>query len=105
MRSLVARGRGKKGRRHTPFDAVFAHPGAGAFNTEAARGLTRVRSLTALFLGLIRSVLAVLHRVAHLGAVDALSVLAQELQGSLTFGSCGGKKTNRKQSGFKMVEI
>lgn len=57
-------------------------------------------SLTALLLGLIRPVLAVLHRVAHLGAVDALSVLTQELQGSLTFGSCIKKKEKETQQHF-----
>lgn len=52
----------------------------------------RDRSLTALLLGLVRPVFAVLDGVADLGAVDALPVLAQELQGSLTFGGCGGGK-------------
>lgn len=51
------------------------------------------KSLTALLLRLIRPVFAVLHRVAHFGAVDALSILTQELQGSLTFSGCSKKRT------------
>lgn len=47
--------------------------------------------LTALFLGLVRSVLAVFDRVAHFGAIDALAILTQELLGSLTSGGCREK--------------
>lgn len=49
-------------------------------------------SLTALLLRLIRAVFAVLDRVAHFGSVDALSILTQELQGSLTFSGCSKKR-------------
>lgn len=40
---------------------------------------TKGNDLTALLLGLIGPVLAVLHAVAHLAAVDTLPVLAAEL--------------------------
>lgn len=59
------------------------------FLLKARRGLlSRKDHLTALFLRLIGSVLAVLDGVTHLGAVDTLSVFAQKLQGSFTFGGC-----------------
>lgn len=48
--------------------------------------------LTTLLLGLIGAVLAVLDIVAHLSAVDTLSVLTQELQGPLTLSGCCRKR-------------
>lgn len=44
--------------------------------------------LTALFLGLVRAVLAVTGAVAHFVAVDALAVFAEELMRALAFGCC-----------------
>lgn len=45
------------------------------------------RFLTALLLGFVRPILAVLHIITHLAAVNAFSIPAEELQRSFTL--CG----------------
>lgn len=78
--------------------AQYSRDNAGLLISYSREGGEKVsRPLTALFLGLVRSVLAVFDGVTHFGAIDALAILTQELLGSLAFGGCSGKKQRYDQ--------